>query len=71
MEPWENLSIYMKAGILLMLLGFLVLGIEDVLLDESTLLTTLYLLPIGCFFSSFIAFLTSAKRTSEKQLPDH
>jgi hypothetical protein len=71
MESWKNLSIYMKAGILLMLLGFLVLGVEDVLLDESTLLTTLYLLPIGCFFSSFIAFLISAKRTSEKQLPNH
>jgi hypothetical protein len=44
-------------------LGLLVLGVKDIFLDESYLLTTLYLLPIGCFFSSFIAFLFAAKYT--------
>jgi hypothetical protein len=60
----SKLSKYTKIGILLALMGLLVLGIEDILLDESTLLTTLYLLPIGCFFSSFVAFIFAAKSTS-------
>jgi hypothetical protein len=59
----SKVSRFTKAGILLMFLGLLVLGVEDIFLDESYLLTTLYLLPIGCFFSSFIAFLFAAKYT--------
>ena len=62
----SRVSKYTKAGILLLLLGLLVLGVEDIFLDESPLLTTLYLLPIACFFSSFIAFLISAIRKSDK-----
>jgi hypothetical protein len=62
----SKVSKYMKAGFLLLLLGLLVLGVEDIFLDESTLLTTLYLLPIVCFFSSFVAFLISATRKSDK-----
>jgi hypothetical protein len=60
----SKLSNYTKIGILFALMGLLVLGLEDVFLDESTLLTTLYLLPIGCFFSSFVAFIFAAKNTS-------
>jgi hypothetical protein len=59
---------YAQIGILLMLMGLLVLGFEDVFLDESRVLTTLYLLPIGCFFASFIAFIFAAKNTSNKPL---
>jgi len=55
-------SKFTEAGILLMLLGLLILGIENVLLDESLLLTILFLLPIACFFSSFIAFCIEARR---------
>jgi drug/metabolite transporter (DMT)-like permease len=61
----RKLSTYIKIGVLLAFLGLLVLGLEDVFLDESRLLTTLYLLPIGCFISSFIAFAISAKRDTK------
>ena len=57
----SKLSKYTKVGILLMLLGLLILGVEDVFLDESFLLKVLYILPIGCFFSSFIAFILDAR----------
>ena len=50
-----------------MLMGLFVLGVEDIFLDESRLLLTLYILPIGCFFLSFIAFLISATNTLDKQ----
>ena len=63
MVTLSKVSRFTKAGILLMFLGLLVLGVEDIFLDESYLLTTLYLLLIGCFFSSFIAFLFAAKNT--------
>ncbi len=63
----SKISKYTKIGILLMLMGLFVLGVEDIFLDESRLLLTLYILPIGCFFSSFIAFLISATNTSDKQ----
>ncbi len=55
-------SIFTKAGVLMMLMGLLILGLEDVLLDESVLLTALYLLPIGCFICSFVAFSIEARR---------
>jgi hypothetical protein len=64
MLAFSKLSNYTKIGILLVLMGLLVLGLEDVFLDESTLLTVLYLLPIGCFFSSFVAFIFAAKKPS-------
>jgi len=59
----SKLSTYIKIGVLLAFLGLLALGLEDVFLDESRLLTTLYLLPIGCFFSSFVAFIFAATNT--------
>jgi hypothetical protein len=59
------MSKFAKAGILLVFFGMLFLGFENVFFDESYLLTILYLLPIGCFFSSFIAFLFEAKITSK------
>lgn len=59
------LSIFFKIGVLLALLGLLVLGLENALLDESRLLTVLYLVPISCFFSSFVAFIFAAKMTSD------
>jgi hypothetical protein len=61
----SKLSMFIIAGILLMLLGLLLLGLEDIFLDESLLLRTLYILPIGCFFSSFIAFIIAARNTSK------
>ena len=65
MKTLSNISKYTKAGILLLILGLLLLGVEDVFWDESLRLTTLYLLPIGCFFSSFLAF-TMAGINTEK-----
>jgi hypothetical protein len=56
----KNLSAYTKAGILLILLGFLSLAVMDFIWDES-IQATLYLIPIGCFISSFIAFSFAAK----------
>jgi hypothetical protein len=67
---FSKVSKYTKAGILLLLLGLLILGAEDIFLDKSPLLTTLYLLPIGCFFSSFICFLISATRKQNKESPN-
>jgi hypothetical protein len=58
-----ELSKYTKIGILLMVCGLLSLGVEDIFLDESVLLKTLYLLPIACFFSGFVAFIFAAKNT--------
>jgi hypothetical protein len=55
-------SKFTKAGILMMLLGLLILGLEDALFDESMLLTALYLLPIACFICSFVAFSIEARR---------
>jgi hypothetical protein len=60
MVTLSKISKFTKAGILLMFFGLLVLALEDIFLDESLLLETLYLLPIGCFFSSFIAFCIDA-----------
>ena len=65
---FSKVSKYTKAGILLLLSGLLILGAENIFLDKNPLLTTLYLLPIGCFFSSFICFLISATR---KQTMNH
>ncbi len=59
-----KVSKYTEAGILLMLCGLLVLAIEDMLWDESLVLTTLYLLPIGFFLCSFVTFLMEPKATS-------
>jgi hypothetical protein len=56
MVSLSKVSKYTKAGIILLLLGLLVLGVEDLFWDESIQLT-LYLIPIGLFFSSFIAFI--------------
>jgi hypothetical protein len=58
-----KLSKFMKAGILLMFLGLLILGVEDFLWDES-IQVSLYLLPIGCFISSFVAFYIAANRNN-------
>jgi hypothetical protein len=54
-----------KIGVLLGLFGLLALGLEDIFFDESRLLTTLYLVPIGCFFSSFVAFVFWASHASK------
>jgi hypothetical protein len=62
----SKISKYTKVGILLMLMGLFILGVEDIFLDESRLLLTLYILPIGCFISSFVAFLISATNTADK-----
>ena len=56
MVSLSKVSKYTKVGIVLLLLGLLVLGVEDLFWDESIQLT-LYLIPIGLFFSSFIAFI--------------
>jgi hypothetical protein len=64
MLDFIKLSSYTKMGILLVLMGLLVLGLEDNFLDESTLFTVFYLLPIGCFFFSFVAFIFAAKNSS-------
>ncbi len=64
MVTLSKVSKYTKTGILLMLLGLLLLAVEDFFWDESSLLTILYLLPIGCFIFSFIAFILAAMRTS-------
>ncbi len=61
----SKLSTYIKIGVLLALVGLLTLGLEEVFLDESRLLTTLFLLPIGCFFSSFLAFIFAANPTRD------
>jgi hypothetical protein len=61
MVALSKISKYTKAGILLMLFGLLVLAGEDVFLDESLLLETLYLLPICCFISSSVAFYFDAR----------
>jgi hypothetical protein len=63
----SNLSEYTKAGILLILLGLLILGVEDFLWDES-IQVVLYLLPIGCFISSVCAFTVDGIRSS---YPNH
>jgi hypothetical protein len=63
----RKLSIFIKIGILLALMGLLVLGLEDVFLDESRLLTTLYLVPIGCFFFSFVAFIFAGKNRASPE----
>jgi len=52
----SKVSKYIKAGIILLLLGLLVLSVEDLFWDENIQLT-LYLIPIGLFFSSFIPFI--------------
>jgi hypothetical protein len=59
MVTLSNVSKYTKVGILLMLFGLLILGVEDFFWDES-IQFTLYLIPIGCFISSFIAFSIAA-----------
>jgi hypothetical protein len=64
MKATIRFSIFFKIGMLLAVLGLLVLGLEDTLFDGSKLLTALYLVPIGCFFSSFIAFIFAATNTS-------
>jgi hypothetical protein len=63
MPNLKNLSVYTKAGILFIVLGLLILVTEDFIWDES-IQVALYLIPIGCFFSSFIAFAIAAKRTA-------
>ena len=59
----RNVSEYMKAGILLILLGLLILGIVDFLCNES-IQAALYLLPIGCFISSVCAFTIDGVKSS-------
>jgi hypothetical protein len=59
----SNLSEYMKAGILLILLGLMILGIEECLWEES-IQVALYLLPIGCFISGVSAFTIDGVKTS-------
>jgi hypothetical protein len=64
MVAFSKVSKYTKVGILLFLMGLLVLGVEILLdLDESLLLATFYLIPMGCFFSSFIAFVFAGVHT--------
>jgi len=65
MVSLSKVSKYTKAGIVLLLLGLLVLGVEDLFWDESIQLT-LYLIPIGLFFSSFIAFILAGITPSNK-----
>ena len=58
MANFSKIPKYAQIGVLLFVMGLLVLGIENLFdLDESLLLASLYLLPIGCFFSSFVAFI--------------
>ena len=66
MVTLSKISKYTKAGILMLILGLLILGVEDILWDESIRII-LYLLPIGCFFSSFIAF-TKAGISADKKM---
>jgi hypothetical protein len=61
----KNMSGYTKSGILLALLGFLTLAIEDFIWDEN-IKAILYLIPVGCFISSFIGFSIAAKDTANK-----
>jgi hypothetical protein len=63
MVSLKNLSAYTKAGVLLIFFGFLSLAVEDLVWDES-IRATLYLIPIGFFICSFIAFSIAAKNTS-------
>lgn len=63
MVKLENLSKFIKAGIFLILLGFLTLAVEDFIWDERIQIV-LYLIPIGFFISSFIAFSIATKKTT-------
>ena len=64
MVTLSKISKFTKVGILLMLFGLLVLAVEDIFLDESLLLQVLYLLPIGCFISSFVSFCLDARHAT-------
>jgi hypothetical protein len=64
MVTLKNLSTYTKTGIVLSLLGFFILVFEDFIWDES-IQYALYLIPIGCFIGSFVAFTIAARNTSD------